>query len=140
MNKDDSIKKALHELGVEKPDKEEEVVEEEGEIKEEEEGFDFNAMKKNLALELEKAKKYVEEKKKTMLPPEERNKKLTTLPDAEERTILSDLHVKESVLETINIRPEAWQPEISRLTLEVAALRFRLEEYKIKEGEEVKEE
>ncbi len=122
MDKDDLVKKALSELGVEKPD-EEEVV------------FDFNEMKENLALELEKAREYVEEKKKTMLPPEERNKKLTTLSDAEEQSILSALRVKESVLETININSGAWQPEIKRITSGIAALRFRLEEYKIKEEE-----
>lgn len=123
MSKDDLVKKALSELGAEKPDEEELV-------------FDFNEMKENLASELEKAREYVEEKKKTMLPPEERNKKLTTLSDEEESSILSDLNVKESVLEIINTNPGAWRPEISRLILEVAALRFRLEEYKIKEEEE----
>lgn len=125
MSKDDLVKKALSELGVERSEEEEEV----------EEGFNFDTMKENLALELKKAREYIEEKKKITPKPEE-YKKLTTLSDAEERSILSDLNVKESVLETININPGSWMPEIKRLTLEVAALRFRLEEYKIKEEKE----
>jgi hypothetical protein len=96
------------------------------------EDFDFDKLKEDLDLELKKAKEYVEEKKKITPKPVE-NKKLTTLSDEEELSILSALHVKEDVLEILTIRPGAWAPEISRLTLEVAALEFRLEKYKIKE-------
>ena len=96
------------------------------------EDFDFDKLKKDMDLELKKAKEYIEDKKKTTPKPVE-NKKLTTLSDDEELSILSALHVKEDVLEILTIRPGAWQPEISRLTLEVAALEFRLEKYKIKE-------
>lgn len=94
--------------------------------------FDFDKLKEDLDLELKKAKEYVEEKKKRT-PKPVGNKKLTTLSDEEELSILSDIHVKEGVLEILAIRPGAWGPEISRLTSEVAALEFRLEKYKIKE-------
>ena len=96
------------------------------------EDFDFDKLKEDMDLELKKAKEYIEDKKKRTPKPVE-NKKLTTLSDEEELGILSDIHVKEGVLEILTIRPGAWAPEISRLTLEIAALEFRLEKYKVKE-------
>jgi hypothetical protein len=96
------------------------------------EDFDFDKLKEDLDLELKKAKEYVEDKKKRT-PKPVGNKKLTTLSDEEERSIISDIHVKEDVLEIITVSTGGWAPEISRLTSEVAALQFRLEKYKIKE-------
>ncbi len=99
------------------------------------EDFDFDEMKENLALELKEAKEHIE-KKKESTPKPEVYKKLTTLSDVEERSILSDIHVKEDVLEILNLRPGVWANEIKRITLEAAALKLKLEEYKIEEKEE----
>ncbi len=94
--------------------------------------FDFDKLKEDLDLELKKAKEYIEDKKKRTPKPAE-NRKLTTLSDAEEQSMISDIHVKEGVLEILTIRPGAWGPEISRITSDLAALEFRLEKHKIEE-------
>ncbi len=79
------------------------------------EDFDFDKLKEDMDLELKKAKEYVEDKKKRT-PKPVGNKKLTTLSDEEERSIISDIHVKEGVLEILAVKPSSWGPEISRLT------------------------
>ncbi len=97
--------------------------------------FDFDKMKENFDLELEKAKEHLEEQKE-LTPKPKKWKKLTTLSDEEERSIIAEINVKEEVLEILNLKPGVWLAEIKRITLGLTALKLKLEEYKVKEEKE----
>jgi hypothetical protein len=81
-----------------------------------EEIWDKNDTKSLFALELERAKEYLREKERVTPKPKE-YKKLTTLSDKTERMLLSDIKIKEEIIEIIsNPRSvNAWATDIIRL-------------------------
>lgn len=99
-----------------------------------EEVWDKNESQKKFDAELEKARTYLYEKKK-ITPKPEPYKKMTTLPDKVEQTIMSDIKVKEDLIELLGSfkSKSEWSADISRLTKEAGVLRLVLEAHKIKE-------
>jgi hypothetical protein len=96
--------------------------------------WDKDESQKKFDAELEKARTYLYEKKK-ITPKPELYKKITTLPDKVERTIRSDIKVKEELIEILGSfkNKNEWSADISRLAKEAGGLRLVLEAHKIKE-------
>lgn len=84
--------------------------------------------------ELCRTRAYLDEKKKNTPKPEP-YKKMTTLSDKVERTIMSDIKVKEELIETLSgfKGTNEWSADISRLAKEAGGLRLVLEAHRIKE-------
>lgn len=96
--------------------------------------WDKNEAQEKFNAELTKARLYLEEKKK-VTPKPEPYKKMTTLSDNVEKTILADIKVKEELIEILAgfKGKNEWSADISRLAKEAGGLRLILEAHKIKE-------
>lgn len=100
-----------------------------------EETWNKSSMKAAFTLELERARDYLKEKER-ITPKPEPYKKVTTLHDDEEKTLLSKINIKKEVIEIIsNFKVTSWTADIERLTLELNRLELELEKHLIKDSE-----